>query len=467
MREKRMQQQHLRINPYTNTLEREFYQYELQEPGESALFREVFPYSAPPLIPFNHRIVPMRVPPEFWITDTTFRDGQQSRPPFSVKQIVDLYQMLHRLGGPNGVIRRSEFFLYTDKDKEAVSRCLELGYQYPEVTGWIRAHKNDFKLVKDMGLKETGILCSVSDYHIFMKLNKSRRQAIDMYLDIVRAALEEGIIPRCHLEDITRADFYGFVVPFVQELMQLSQESGIPVKIRACDTLGYGVTYPGAAMPRSVKGLIYGLVTHASVPSEWLEWHGHNDFYKVLINASTAWLYGCALANGTLLGIGERTGNTPIEALVFEYIGLRGTDNGMDTRVITEIARYFEDEIGMEIPANQPFVGRDFNMTRAGIHADGLSKDEEIYNIFDTESILGRPPQVAITDKSGTAGIVHWVNHHFRLTGDKKVAKQHPGVSKIYERIIVEYDAGRTTSVSEDEMLCLIEEFMPEYLPAK
>jgi isopropylmalate/homocitrate/citramalate synthase len=456
--------QKLRINPRTGTLEREFYHYELQEPGEPMLFREVFPYVQPPLIPFNHRLVPMNPPSEIWITDTTFRDGQQSRPPFSVQQIVDLYDMLHRLSGPKGKIRMSEFFLYTEKDKEAVSRCLDKGYAFPEVTGWIRANKKDFSLIKNMGLKETGILCSVSDYHIFLKLNKTRRQAIEMYLDTVRAALEEGIIPRCHLEDITRADFYGFVVPFVQELMSLARESGMPVKIRVCDTLGYGVTYPGAAMPRSVKGLIYGLVTHASVPSEWLEWHGHNDFYKVLINASTAWLYGCCGANGTLLGIGERTGNTPIEALIFEYIGLRGTTDGMDTTVITEIARYFEEKIGYQIPANQPFVGKDFNTTRAGIHADGLSKDEEIYNVFDTSKVLQRPPNVAVTGESGRAGVAHWINATLQLEGDGRILKQDPVVSKIYDAIMAEYDAGRTTSVSNEEMLGWVKTYAPELL---
>jgi citrate (Re)-synthase len=459
--------QKLRMNPRTGTLEREFYQYELQEPGEPMLFREVFPYTKPPLIPFNHRIVPMNPPADIWITDTTFRDGQQARPPFSVQQIVDLYDMLHRLSGPNGRIRMSEFFLYTEKDKEAVTRCLEKGYRYPEVTGWIRANKKDFALVKNMGLKETGILCSVSDYHIFLKLNKTRRQAIDMYLDIVRAALEEGIIPRCHLEDITRADFYGFVVPFVQELMLLAHDSGMPVKIRVCDTLGYGVTYPGAAMPRSVKGLIYGLVTHASVPSEWLEWHGHNDFYKVLINASTAWLYGCCAANGALLGIGERTGNTPIEALVFEYIGLRGDADGMDPTVITEIARYFQDEIGYNIPANQPFVGRDFNTTRAGIHADGLSKDEEIYNVFDTSKVLNRPPHVAVTDKSGLSGIVHWINSSLSLPNERRVDKHHAAVTKVYEAVMMEYDAGRTTSVSDEEMLALVKTYAPELIESE
>lgn len=110
------------------------------------------------------------MPDEIWITDTTFRDGQQSRAPYTTEQIVTIYDYFHRLGGPNGKIRQSEFFLYSKKDRDAVYKCLERGYQFPEVTSWIRASKKDFQLVKDIGLKETGILVSCSDYHIFYKL---------------------------------------------------------------------------------------------------------------------------------------------------------------------------------------------------------------------------------------------------------------------------------------------------------
>ena len=450
------------FNKRSNTLEQETYHYELQEVSEPNLFRDIFPYHEPPKVPFNHRLVPMLPPDEVWMTDTTFRDGQQARPPFTVQQIVDLYTMLHRLGGPNGVIRSCEFFLYTDAHKKAVAACLEQGFRYPEITGWIRARKEDFKLVRQVGLRETGILTSVSDYHIFRKLGKSRREAMDGYVDIVRSALEAGVVPRCHLEDITRADFYGFVVPFVQELMRLAQEAEMPVKVRACDTMGYGITYPGASLPRSVKGICYGLVHHAGVPSEWLEWHGHNDFYRAVENASTAWLWGCAAANGTLLGIGERTGNTPIEAMVFEHMGLRGTAHGMQPQVITEIAQYFEREIHYQIPPNQPFVGRDFNVTRAGIHADGLMKDEEIYNIFDTDALLNRPPAVAITNTSGAAGIAHWINEHYRLRPDEIVEKSHPGVAKIAQAIAAEYEAGRTTSISNEEMETFAREHISE-----
>ena len=84
-----------------------------------------------------------------------------------------------------------------------------------------------------MQIKETGILVSCSDYHIFKKMNLTRSQAMEKYLSIVKDALSYGIVPRCHFEDITRADFYGFVVPFARELMRLARDSKIPVKIRA------------------------------------------------------------------------------------------------------------------------------------------------------------------------------------------------------------------------------------------
>lgn len=453
----------LKFNKKTRTLEQDEYRYELQDVKEPNLYRDIFPYGEVPKISFNWRVMPMTPAEEIWITDTTFRDGQQSRPPYSVKQIVDIYKMLHRLSGPNGVIRQSEFFLYSDKDKEAVRKCMGLGYRYPEITGWIRAHKEDFKLVKQMGLKETGILTSVSDYHIFLKLKKTRKQVLDMYMDIVRSALSENIIPRCHFEDITRADFYGFVVPFAQELMKLSKDAKIPIKIRACDTLGYGVTYPGVSMPRSVNGIMYGLTKFAGVPSEWLEWHGHNDFHRALTNAIGAWLYGCSGANGSLLGIGERTGNTPTEALVIEYLALRGDANGMDTTVISEIADYFEKEMGYLVPPTQPYVGKNFNVTRAGIHADGLLKDEEIYNIFDTNKILKKPVSVGITDKSGVAGIVYWINHHIKT----KVDKNDPGVLKIKEWIDTQYEAERTIGISDEEMHELVKKHLPEIFVKK
>ena len=400
----------------------------------------------------------MGMPEEIWITDTSLRDGQQSVEPYTVKQIVDLYKLMSKLGGPYGIIRQTEFFVYSKKDREALEKCQELGLKFPEITTWIRASKEDFKLVRDLGIRETGILVSCSDYHIFKKLKKSRKEVLEMYLAAVGEAFEAGVMPRCHLEDITRADFYGFVVPFVNELMKMSQDAGIPVKIRACDTMGYGVPYPEVALPRSVPGIIYGLQHYSDVPSEMLEWHGHNDFYKAVANASTAWLYGACAVNCSLLGIGERTGNIPLEAMIMEYASLRGSLDGMDTTAITEIAEYFKNEMGYDIPPMTPFAGRNFNVTRAGIHADGLLKDQEIYNIFDTEKILNRPATVTISKTSGLAGIAYWINTNYRLSGDDALDKKDPLIIKLKEWVDAEYEDGRQTALSNFELESKIEE---------
>lgn len=458
-----MQYQHevpqtLTFSDSTNLLEQSAYKYQLQDREEPNLYRHLFDYESVPKVSFNHRFVPTCMPKEIWITDTTFRDGQQSTSPFTVEQIVHLYKLMHSLGGPKGIIRQSEFFVYSEKDRESLLRCKELGYDFPEITTWIRASEKDFQLVKDLGIRETGVLVSCSDYHIYKKMGLTRAKALDKYLGVVKSILDHGIYPRCHFEDITRADFYGFVVPFATELNRLGEEAGIPIKIRACDTMGYGVSYPGAALPRSVPGIIYGLMHYAGTPSEMLEWHGHNDFYKVVTNASTAWLYGASSVNCSLLGIGERTGNCPLEAMVMEYASLRGTTDGMELPVITEIARYFEDEIGYEIPPRTPFVGRNFNVTRAGIHADGLLKDEEIYNIFDTAKLLGRPAAVAVDSHSGLAGIAHWVNSFFRLEGDNTIDKREPFVAAMKMRVDAQYESGRTTVMGDEELENILRE---------
>ncbi|MEG2718781.1 MAG: 2-isopropylmalate synthase [Clostridia bacterium] len=439
-----------------NQLIQSKYRYSLQDVAEPNLYREIFDYETIPKIAFNNRLVPTNMPDEIWMTDTTFRDGQQSVSPFTPKQIEELFKLEARLGGPKGMIRQSEFFLYTDRDREALERCQALNLPFPEVTTWIRANEADFKLVKAAGVRETGILVSCSDYHIFKKMHLTRAQAMDKYLSIVKAALAQGIIPRCHFEDITRADFYGFVLPFAEQLMNLSVESGIPIKVRACDTMGYGVSYPGAALPRSVQGIIYGLNHYAQIPSAQLEWHGHNDFYKVVNNAGTAWLYGCSSINCSLLGIGERTGNCPLEAMAIEYEALRGTTDGMDLTAVTEIAEYMEREIGLEISPRQPFVGRHFNVTRAGIHADGMLKDEEIYNIFDTTAILNRPASVAVDSHSGLAGIAHWMNSYFRLKGTHAVDKQSTLVQAVKAAVDALFEQGRNTVMGDEELEIMV-----------
>ena len=212
--------------------------FPLTDTTEPNLIEQTFNYDLPPMIRFEPGPIVEHIDGkaiefdphalktrDIHITDTTFRDGQQARPPYTIEQMVRIYEMLAKLGGPNGVIRQTEFFLYTKNDRETLDRCRALGHRYPECTGWIRAVKADFRLVKEAGLKETGMLTSSSDYHIFHKLKfKSRQECLDSYCEVVDAAFEAGVRPRCHFEDITRADIDGFVLPFAERLMEMSSQ---------------------------------------------------------------------------------------------------------------------------------------------------------------------------------------------------------------------------------------------------
>ena len=433
---------------------------QLQDVDQPNLYRDIFPYSDFPKMEFEAETVPMEIPEKVWITDTTFRDGQQARAPYSPEQVLKIYDFLHEINGSTDLIRQSEFFLYSDRDRKAVRLCQERGYDFPEITGWIRATPADFKYVTQVGLKETGILTSASDYHIFLKLKKTRAQAMQSYLDIVKSALDNGIRPRCHLEDVTRADYDGFVLPFAARVLELSQQYKVPIKMRLCDTLGFALPYPNTTLPRSLPKLIAGL-RKLGMGSELLEWHGHNDLHKVQVCAATAWLYGCAVANCSIFGVGERTGNPPLEAMVIEHAQLKGTDSRINYAAITDLAHYANKELGFNIQPNYPLVGRDFNVTRAGIHADGLLKNEEIYNCFDTLKLLKRPVGVAITDKTGAAGIKHWIEERYEID----IAKHDPRVIYIKDKIDVEYAADRMSAISDDEMDMWTKEAFGDKLP--
>jgi isopropylmalate/homocitrate/citramalate synthase len=450
--------------------------FALVDRTEPNLLEEIFPYSLPPFIRFDQPIAeyidgravkfdPAKLKTrDIFITDTTFRDGQQARPPYTIEQMVHIYDLMAKLGGPKGVIRQTEFFLYTKNDRDTLDRCRELGHKYPECTGWIRADKGDFRLVREAGLKETGMLTSCSDYHIFQKLKfKSRQDALDHFCGMVDTAFEAGVRPRVHLEDVTRADIEGFILPYCERLLRMSEQvpQHLTVKIRLCDTMGFGVSFPGVELPRSIPKLIYKINQEVGVPSDRLEWHGHNDFHKVHPNAATAWLYGCDAVNATLFGFGERTGNPPLEASVIEYIALKGELHGLHPKMITELADYMRS-IGLPIPDNYPLAGRAFNLTRAGIHAGGLRQDERIYNIFDTAKLLGCPPRVMLTDKTGADGVAHWVNEFFGLKGEDRISKIK--MHKIARWVNDQYEkCGRLTAISDEEMETMVRELMPEH----
>ncbi len=440
------------------------FKYQCTDVETPNLYKDIFPYEELPIYTFDNIIPQPDMEHDFKISDTTLRDGQQSMRAFSTDQSVRIYEFLHEIDNGSGIIHQAEFFVYNENDRKALEKAMKLGYKFPEITTWIRANEKDFELVKSVGVKETGMLMSCSDYHIFKKLGKTRSQTMADYLKVAEAALKNGIRPRCHLEDMTRADIYGFVVPLVKNLKELCESYGVSLKVRACDTLGIANPFPNGTMPRSVCKLMNVLRSECGLLPQQIEWHGHNDFHYSVANSVAAWMYGGGCVNSTLLGIGERCGNTPLEGMLFQY-GQFKNDGNLKLEVLNEVSEFFSKELDYHIHEKYPLMGSDFNTTKAGIHADGLLKDPEIYNSFNTKKIFSRPIVIMINQASGSAGIAGWINSYYNLSDEDKLDKRDERVEKIIHWVTEQYENGRTSNITNEELRRLVEKYIPELEP--
>ncbi|MFC4427945.1 pyruvate carboxyltransferase [Deinococcus navajonensis] len=415
---------------------------------QADLFPSTFPADTFPQILWEgHR--PGELPPQTWTTDTTHRDGQQGGLPLTTEVGLQLYDLMGRFTGQSGALRQAEFFVYRPQDRTMLAGALERWRSgHPvEPTTWIRATRQDAALVAGLGVRESGLLASASDYHTFHKFSPGgRAQAARTYLDAVRAVLDAGLRPRLHLEDATRAP-RDFILPFVAEVQAVA--TAYPAvqapKFRICDTMGVGLPLEGAAWPRSVPRLVRELRA-AGICAERLEFHPHNDLHLVVANSLAAVLAGCAVINGTLLGKGERTGNAPLEGILLHLIGL-GTTAMPDFPMLNELSDLYET-LGQGVAAKYPLYGRDAHRTRAGIHADGLNKFWPMYAPFNVPKLLGRPLELSLTRDSGLAGLIFLIKAH---TG-QELPKDHPGLRALHVQLDASFEAGRQTAVEWEEI---------------
>jgi isopropylmalate/homocitrate/citramalate synthase len=410
-------------------------------------FPEHFPPDAFPRFAWTER--PKALPPAAWTTETTHRDGQQGGLPLTCERSLAIYDLLCAFTGASGAIRQAEFFVYHPADRAALEGALERwqGGAPIEPTAWIRATAKDVALVRSLGLRETGMLASASDFHTFHKFKPGgRRAAAESYLDAVRRVLEAGLRPRLHLEDVTRASV-DFVAPFIEAVLELAAPYGRVPKFRLCDTLGLGLPYAHVALPRSVPGWVHALRGLGLAPED-LEFHPHNDTGLVTANCLAAVLAGCAVINGTCLGKGERTGNAPLEQVLLHLLGLGYfSEVAPDFRALNRLAELYAG-LGEPVAPRYPLYGRDAHRTRAGVHADGLNKFWWMYAPFDVPQLLGRPLEVSLTKDSGAAGVQFLLRQHLGL----ELAKDDPLVRSLLIWLEEQFEAGRQTSVEWEEL---------------
>ena len=436
----------------------------IQDVPAPDLFPDTFPPASFPRYRWTER--PTSLPSEVWTTETTHRDGQQGGLPLSAEQGVKIYDLMCAFTGTSGAIRQAEFFVYHPSDRAMLEAALERfrGGAPVEPTTWIRASRQDARLVGSLGVRETGMLASASDYHTFYKFTPGgRAQAARTYLDAVQVVLDAGLRPRLHLEDATRAP-ETFLLPFVQAVLELAAPFGdsLRPKFRICDTLGLGLPYEAVAWPRSVPRMVRA-VRALGVRAQELEFHPHNDTHLVVTNCLAAVLAGCGAINGTLLGKGERSGNAPLEGVLLHLIGMDYFQADLPDFKVLNTLNDLYSALGQGVPAKYPLFGRDAHRTRAGIHADGLNKFWPMYAPFDVPTLLGRPLELSLTKDSGLAGLIFVIKAH---TGTE-LSKDDPRLKALHTALTREFDAGRQTAVEWEELAERVNQLVPGSVLAK
>ena len=429
-----------KINP-----ERIYYNYEGKFPP--AQLQSQLPAKIPMESPRSH---PKR------ITDTTLRDGTQDPlvALFPHEAKLRYYDLLHRLDNGTGSIENVEVFIYQKRDRWVLEKMLERGYDFPRVTTWTRATPKDIRLLMEISqgqVKETGMLASASDHHIFDKLQfRSKEAAIEKYLEPIMTAAENGIRPRVHLEDATKADIRGWVIPFIKRVMK--ETDGLAC-FRICDTLGWGVPDPYAELPTGIPRLVSLL--HEETGAE-LEFHGHNDFGLATANSLAAWIYGCNRVNTSFAGLGERTGNTPMEQMVAALVRFYG-DPGLNLPVLKEIEELMESEV-YPVSSKAPIIGRRIFTTQAGLHQTGVQKQQAapgglIYLPYAAAEVGREQAELHLVGSlSGMDGLIAVLNKEMEAAGEKKrYTLFSRTVKEVYDRVHAAFDgawdeaAGRYT----------------------
>jgi isopropylmalate/homocitrate/citramalate synthase/acyl-coenzyme A synthetase/AMP-(fatty) acid ligase len=422
--------------------------------GGPEYFLETFPRDAFPQ--FRWDAVPSTLPETVWLSETTHRDGQQGGLPLTTERSCRIYDLLSEVTRDSGAIRHAEFFTYRDSDRAALEYAIERHASGApiEPTTWIRARREDVELIARIGVRETGMLSSASDYHTFHKFSPGgRSRAAAMYLDAVESALDLGIRPRVHLEDTTRAaaDFVRWLVEAVLETAS-EYPAELAPRFRVCDTLGVGLPFDDVALPRSVPRWIRLLRGLGLAPGQ-IELHPHNDTGLVVANCLAAIREGCGVISGCCLGVGERTGNAPLETIMVHLIGMGyWKERPVDLRPLNALADIYH-ALGVGPSARYPLFGRDAYVTRAGIHADGLNKYWWMYAPFNAPRLVGRELDVALTKDSGQAGLLFVLKRRL----GRELRKDDPRVVAVNRWLHDVFAAGRESAVEWAELEPVVE----------
>ncbi|WP_019176519.1 homocitrate synthase [Methanomassiliicoccus luminyensis] len=319
------------------------------------------------------------------ICDTTLRDGEQAAGiVFANLEKVRIAKLLDEIG-----VQQLEVGIPAmgGDEKTAIKRIAHLGLN-ASILGWNRANKEDIAHSIDCDVDSVAISMSASDIHIEHKLMKDRQWVLDKIVESVEYAKAHGMYISVNGEDMSRAD-----PEFMVQFCQTAKEAGAD-RVRYCDTLGI-------MTPSGTYAAIKNIVDKVGIP---VEMHTHNDFGMATANAISGVQAGATFLSTTVMGIGERTGNSPLEEVVMAAKHLLSIDTGIETKRFREVTEYVARASGREIPAWKPIVGSNCFAHEAGIHTDGVMKFLSNYEPYSPEEV-GMSRKIIVGKHSGRSTI--------------------------------------------------------------
>jgi len=319
------------------------------------------------------------------ICDTTLRDGEQAAGiVFANLEKIRIAKLLDELG-----VQQLEVGIPAmgGDEKQSIKRIVQLGLQ-ASILGWNRASIDDISHSIDCDVDSVAVSMSSSDIHIEHKLRKSREWVLERLVEAIEFAKAHGLYVSANAEDSSRAD-KEFLIKFAQTAKQAGAD-----RMRYCDTLGI-------LEPRRTFETIKVIVDYVKIP---VEMHCHNDFGMATANAIAGVRGGANFISTTVLGIGERTGNSPLEEVVMAAKHLLNVDTGIDTRRFREIAEYVARASNRAIPEWKPIVGSNCFAHEAGIHTDGVLKFLSNYEAYSPDEV-GMSRKIIIGKHSGRSTI--------------------------------------------------------------
>jgi homocitrate synthase NifV len=366
------------------------------------------------------------------VCDTTLRDGEQAAGiVFANLEKVRIAKLLDEIGVPQ---IESGIPAMGGDEKVAIKRIAHLGLD-ASILGWNRASKEDIAHSIDCDVDSVAISMSSSDIHIEHKLMKSREWVLERIVESVEYASAHGLYISVNAEDASRAD-----PEFMVQFARAARDAGAH-RVRYCDTLGI-------MTPSGMYDAVRRIVDEVRIP---IEMHTHNDFGMATANAIAGVQAGATFLSTTVMGIGERTGNSPLEEVVMASKHLLSIDTGIDTKRLREIAEYVARASGREIPAWKPIVGQNCFAHEAGIHTDGVMKFLSNYEPYSPEEV-GMSRKIIVGKHSGRSTIK-------QILESKGIELDDVSAGAILE-IVRATSVSLKRSLSENELLYIYQDYL-------